>query len=199
MKSFFSEFSQILIYGICIILFTLSIYNIVINVKHAMFLDEKITVSASQYEYKEFKNNVTMIENNLQDYKSNKLYNALYNILLMLKNDGAFRLFPNDQLSYADLYNLNNYFIDIINDGWFTNTSELDELDTDYYNEFVDMLIINANYLSKELLNNSNFSYTFNNNIRNVIDEEYKYILNNYRKFSYIILEISRKLGDNYA
>ena len=97
------------------------------------------------------------------------------------------------------MYNINNYFLDVINDGWILNIDGIKELNTDYYNEFVDMLVINANYISKELLNNSNYAYNFNDSIRDNLDEEYKYIINNYQKFSYLLLEISNKIGDVYA
>ena len=195
MKKFIEDYYNFFIYGICIILFTLSIYNIIINVKHANFLNEKIIVTDSFSDYNEFKNNVLLIENNLAKNHNSNLYRPLNKLLILLKKDGVFRLFPKDKLAYSDLYNLNNYFIEIINDGWFSNISEIKDVDTNYYNEYVDMLVINANYVSKELLNNSNYAYSFNNSIRDNMDEEYKYILSNYQKFSYLILEISNKMG----
>ena len=196
MKKYFSNYYSFFVYSFCVILFIISIYNIAINVKHAIFLNEKVIVNDHDSDYKKFKDNILLIENNLKDNTQNN--GSLTNILLMLKKNGVFRLLPGDKLSYLDLYKLNNYFIDIINEGWIMNVTNVNELDTKHNNEYVDILLTNANYLSKELLNNSNFFYTSNNNIRNIIEEEYKYILSNYQKFSYLILEISNKMEKYY-
>ena len=199
MKNRFKEYCDYIVYGICILLLSLSVYNLVINYKHANSLDEKIVVIDSSNVYNNFKNNILLIENNLNNNRDSKLYNSLFAIVELLKKDGAFRLFPKDKLAYSDLYKLNNYFFEIIDEGWIPNLHEIEKSNGDYYNEFVNTLVINANYVDKELLNNSNYSYSFNNNIRNNIDEIYKYILNNYEKFSYIIFKISSEMGNNHA
>ena len=196
MKNKLEEYHSFFIYSICILLFIISIYSIIINFKHARFLNEKVVVSDSSNNYNEFKNNIVLIENNLSIYKNSRLYNPLNQIVTLLKKDGVFRLFPSDKLSFSDLYNLNNYFKNVIDDGWFAN---INDLDIDYYNEYIDLLINNANYIDKELLNNSNYSYNLDYSIRNNINEEYKYILNNYNKLSFLILEISNKMGEDYA
>ncbi len=199
MKRFLEEYCSYFIYGICILLLSLSLYNIVINYKHANSLNERIVVMDSLNVYKEFKNNVLSIENNVNNNHDSKLYGSLSKILELLKKDGAFRLFPKDKLAYQDLYKLNNYFLEIINNGWIYNLSEIEKYSGDNYNEFVNTLINNANYVDKELLNNSNYAYSFNKNIRDEMDEVYKYILNNYEKFSYIILKISNEMGNKHA
>lgn len=200
MKKFIEEYYLFFIYTICIILFIISIYNILINVKHALYLNEKITVSDIDNNYKSLKDNIILIEDNLEKNKNSNLYNPLLNTMLLLKQNGVYRLMPGDKLTYIDLYDLNNYFLDIIiNNGWTINFSNIKSVTNTFNNEYIDMLINNANYINKELLNNSNFSYTVNNNIRDNINEEYQYILNNYQKFSSLILEISNKMGNSYA
>ncbi len=200
MKGFIREYYKFFIYTICIILFIVAIYNILINIKHALYLNEKIIVTDIDDNYKNFKNNIILIENNLEKSKNSNLYNPILNTLALLKQNGIFRLMPGDKLTYTDLYDLNNYFLDsIINNGWIVNFTDIKTVNTEFNNQYVDILINNANYINKELLNNSNFSYTYNNNIRDNINEEYQYILNNYQKFSYLILEISNKMGNSYA
>ena len=199
MKNKLEAYYKFFIYCISILIFIISVYSIIINFNHAIFLNKKVIVSDSFNDYKEFKNNIVLIENNLDVYKNNELYNPINKVIFLLKNDGVFRLFPNDELSFYDLYYLNNYFKKIIDEGWFVNFNNNSNINTDYYNEYVDLLVDNANYIDKELLNNSNYSYNINNNIRDNINDDYKYILNNYNKLSYLILEISNKMGDKYA
>lgn len=199
MKNKLEAYYKFFIYCISILIFIISVYSIIINFNHAIFLNKKVIVSDSSNDYKEFKNNIVLIENNLDVYKNNELYNPINKVIFLLKNDGVFRLFPNDELSFSDLYYLNNYFKKIIDEGWFVNFNNNSNINTDYYNEYVDLLVDNANYIDKELLNNSNYSYNINNNIRDNINDDYKYILNNYNKLSYLILEISNKMGDKYA
>ena len=198
MKKFIEEHHNFFLYGICIIIFVLSIYNIIINFKHAAFLNEKVTVMDSSNNYKKFKDNILLIENNVNLYPNSNLHPFFIKMINLLKDGGAFRLFPNDKLSYVDLYNLNNYFQEVIDNGWTPYVDTLEDNNV-YYNEYVNILIGNANYIDKELLNNSNYAYNSSNVIRNNIDEEYNFILNNYWKLSSLILEISDKMGDKYA
>ena len=200
MKKFLNDYYNYFLYTICIIIFIISIYNIVINVRHSLYLNEKIVVSDIDDKYKSLKDNILQIEDNIEKNNHKELVNQLSQTLALMKNDGVFRLMPGDKLSYLDLYNLNNYFIDVlINEGWMFRLSQIDELNNDYNKEYIDILIKNADYLNKELTNNSNFEYTFNKNIRDTIKEEYQYILNNYQKFSFLIMKISSEMGDNSA
>ena len=180
MKNKLEAYYKFFIYCISILIFIISVYSIIINFNHAIFLNKKVIVSDSFNDYKEFKNNIVLIENNLDVYKNNELYNPINKVIFLLKNDGVFRLFPNDELSFYDLYYLNNYFKKIIDEGWFVNFNNNSNINIDYYNEYIDLLVDNANYIDKELLNNSNYSYNINNNIRDNINDDYKYILNNY-------------------
>ncbi len=177
----------------------MSVYNIIINILHAIFLNEKVFVIDKEKIYNDFKNNVLLIEKKIDESDDNgKLHNSISTVLLLLKQDGVYRLLPGDELSFRDLYKLNGYFMDtIINEGWYLKISQLNEFNSNINDEYVDILVANANYLNKELLNNSNFEYTYNKNIRDKINEEYQYILNNYQKFSFLILELSNKIGDN--
>ena len=191
MRKFLDEYYNFFLYTLCIVIFILSTYNIIINIRHSIYLNEEIVVVED--DYKMFRDNILQTEDTINNNNSNKLNEYFSRVLFLMKNDGVYRLMPGDKLNYLDLYNLNTYFIDtIINEGWFFYLNQIDGLNTKFNNEYVDILVNNANYLNKELLNNSNFEYTFNKNIRNKIVEEYKMILNNYQKISYLIMEISK-------
>ena len=196
MKKLIRRYIGVSMYTICGVLIILSSYSILINLNHATYLNKKVFVSDMDNDYKIYKENILKIEeniNNKNDYISQKIKSSLS----IIKNDGVYTLVPGDRLSYIDLYNLNNYFInDLINKVWISNLKLINELDNDYYNEFMNNLIHNANYLDKELLNNSNIHY-HNDDLRDEIDEEYRYILNNYKEFSFLILKISNIKGDN--
>ena len=186
MKSFIDEYSKIIMYTICGLLLVLSSYNILININHASFINQKVVVRNIDYEYKTYVDNVLKIEDTLLNKQE------FQNILPYLKNNGAYKLMPGDKVGYERLYELNNYFIDvIINDVWISNLKLNNKYNTSFNNEYVNNLISNANYINKELLNNSNFSYDVRNNeVRNTIDEYYRFILNNYKSFSSLILEL---------
>lgn len=200
MKTFIKEYLGVIIYTICGLLIVLSSYNIFININHYSFLQHKVTVRDIDANYKEYKENVLQIENNLfNSQKNNGMYNVLSITLKLMKEDGAYRLLPGDKLGYNELYTLNEYFINsLINDGWITNLKSVNTFNNTFNNEYMNVLISNANYVNKELQNNSNFHYDVkDNDIRNTIQEEYKYILGNYKNFSSFVLELSKKLGDN--
>ncbi len=61
MKSFLREYYIYFIYAACGILLILSVYNIIINVKHANYLNEKVVVSDKDNTYNSFKDNILSI------------------------------------------------------------------------------------------------------------------------------------------
>ena len=197
MKAFIDEYLQAIMYTICGLLLILGSYNILINVNHFIFINKRVVVSEIDSGYKNYQNNILEIENNLLSFKgdkSSKLYAYLNNVLSLLKQDGLYRMMPGDEIGYESLYKLNTYFIEtLINNGW---TSQLkNALNNPQYDQMVNYLVNNANYMNNELLSNSNFQYELRkNNVRDALSDEYKYILNNYQAFSDLILDISRKM-----
>lgn len=194
MKNFIRDYFNALMYTICGILIILGSYNILLNINHMNYLNEKVMVSDIDNNYKIFKNNILMIEKNIENSNDK----SLSSVLSLIKKDGIYQLLPGDKLTYMDLYNLNNYFTDtLVNNGWIANLKLIKKYDTQINNELINSLVESSNYVGKELLNNSNFHYDVkNNDIRSTINEEYQLILNNYKEYSYLILEISKKLGD---
>ncbi len=199
MKNFLKEYTNIIIYSISGVMLVLGSYNILINVNHASFINRKIVVRDIDNDFKIFKDNVLQIENLLLNgnIKNDK---AISKTLSLLKKDGVYRLLPSDELNYGDLYKLNNYFLEnIINEGWISSLKQNSDINNKLNNEYVDILIKNANYLNKELLNNSNYHYDVKNNeVRDVMMEEYLFILENYKSFSSFVLELCNEDGENY-
>lgn len=199
MKNFLKEYTNIIIYSISGVMLVLGAYNILINVNHASFINRKIVVRDIDNDFKIFKDNVLQIENLLLNgnIKNDK---AISKTLSLLKKDGVYRLLPSDELNYGDLYKLNNYFLEnIINEGWISSLKQNSDINNKLNNEYVDILIKNANYLNKELLNNSNYHYDVKNNeVRDVMMEEYLFILENYKSFSSFVLELCNEDGENY-
>lgn len=199
MKAFIDEYLEVFLYTICGMLLILGSYNILINVNHASYLKGKVIVRDIDSDYLEYKNNVLAIENNLTLKNQNSnMYKSISNALNIMKREGAYRLLPGDVLGYSDLYTLNNYFIDeIINESWISSLKQIKDFDNNYNNNYMNVLIKNANYVNKELLNNSNFHYDVrNNDVRDTIQEEYQFIMSNYKNYSAFILGLSEKLGD---
>ena len=191
MKKILDEYLEIVIYTICGIILVFSSYLIIINIKHATYIDQIVSVSIMDDDLLTYKENIIKLESNLES--NNNIF--LNKVLMLLKNDGLYKKIPGDKLNYQDLYSLNNYFIDvIINEGYFSNL-KINENISDIYDKYVSMLIYNSKYINRELENNSNFHYdVLNNEIRDSINEVYQMILHNYKEFSYILLEMCGSL-----
>lgn len=191
MKKILDEYLEIVIYTICGIILVFSSYLIIINIKHATYIDQIVSVSIMDNDLLTYKENIIKLESNLES--NNNIF--LNKVLMLLKNDGLYKKIPGDKLNYQDLYSLNNYFIDvIINEGYFSNL-KINENISDIYDKYVSMLIYNSKYINRELENNSNFHYdVLNNEIRDSINEVYQMILHNYKEFSYILLEMCGSL-----
>ena len=191
MKKILDEYKEIILYTICGVLIILSSYTIIINFNHAKYLNKTINISELDTDLKIYKDNVLKIEDVSKSTNNNYLKRLVY----LLKNDGLYKKIPGDKLKYEDLYYLNNYFLDtIINDGYIGNFQTNIEF-IGVYDEYINNLIFNANYVGREIENNSNYQYdVLNNEVRDVMIEQYKMILNIYRDFSYIILEMCDSL-----
>lgn len=186
MRDLIKEYFGLIMYVICGIIIILSSFCIIINVNHSVFLNEKVIVQEMDNNYKKFKNNVLKIES------CTKKNNLMNNVLAILKKDGVYRLLPGDEIYYGDVYRLNNYFLDeVINNGWVSDLKTKSKYNKVINNEYINNLIKNANYINKELFNNSNYQYNIlGNEFRDVLMEEYSFVLNNYYSFSTLILNL---------
>ena len=194
MKSLLDEYGKVIMYTIFGLMIILSCYIIIINIHHYRSLKDTVTVSELDNSYNTFKNNVTLIEENIDKISDEKIKTTFNNILTILKKDGVFRLIPNKKLEYHNLYDLNDYFIEeLINNIWVSNIIKLD-IGKEYQNE-IDLLINNSGYINSYLIKNGLLLYD-DSNSQKIIDD-YHFILNNYSMFSSIILKISNNLGGN--
>ena len=176
---------KIIIYTIFGLVFVISIYLIIINIRHYKALSYEIVVSEADTNYKSFKNNVNEIENKLNNYYNDKKITSLKETLNVLKNGGVFRLMPNTKITYYDMYVLNDYFINnIINDMWMANLKN----DSNDNNEIIDVLVNNSNYLNNHFINNGLTLYDSYNEVS--IQNDYEMIVNNYLLFSKVVLSI---------
>ena len=157
------------------------------------------------------------IENNKENYHSNSydtktndnLKMAVKSCLSMLKNGkGLYNHFG--KLTAYDVYEINSYFEnEVINNCWNENMNFIRENNYkngflnkfSVYDEYVEKIVNDTNYVKYELLNNSSVHYnSLNIDVRNNLQSEYELVQNNYLSFSKIILSISNFLvkGDVY-
>lgn len=188
MKAFLKEYTEIIMYTICGILIILSSYTIIVNINHARYLNKEVFVSDKDHNLIKFKDNIIKLENAFNNSSNNTYKRIVY----LMKNDGLYKKIPGDKIRYKDLYFLNNYFLDtIINDGYISSIKVNNQVDK-IVDKYIYNLINNANYICRELENNSNYQYdVLNNDIRDAINEQYQMIVNNYLQLSEIILEMS--------
>jgi len=194
MKSLFGEYYKIILYTILGLMIIMSSYIIILNIHHYHAISLEVAVSDIDSEYKSYIDNVLKIEDNIDKVKDSDLVLGLNKTIDIMKNSGVFRLIPKTKLSYRDLYELNDYFLEkLVNDGWvkyikphYLNTN---------YDDDINILINNAKYLNKTLNDNGLIMYDVKND-RKIIDE-YHFILKNYEMFSKVILNISNIGGDN--
>ena len=193
MKEFFDEYLKIVMYTVFGLLMIVSSYSIVLNIRHYNSLSDVIYVSELSVDYKKYRDNVTMIENNLnkQDSLDGELSVYLKNMLNVLKKGGIFRLLPNTKITYADLYDLNEFFMEeIINNSWISDVRM--KLEDEKYDEEINFLINNSKYMRHYLINNG--LILRDNGVEDKINEDYEFILKNYRYFSDLILKLSEDI-----
>ena len=186
MKSGFNECLKIVMETIFGILLVIASYNIILNIRHYKSLSSTVMVSEIDKDYSKYKNNVDLIE------EKAKLSSSLTKTVEILKKDGVFRLVPKTKLSYKDLYNLNDYFIEeLINNNWVGNISKLKV--SEKYQDIISLLINNSNYLNSVFNNNS--LLLSDNSLDNKIEDNYHAILSNYLMYSNVIINICNDLG----
>ena len=193
MKTIFSEKIKIVIYIILGFLLIVSSYLIILNINHYKSLSSTTIVSEIDNDYAKFKNNVNLIEKTINSKNGgDKLSLSLSKVLNSLKNDGVYRLIPKTKLTYRNLYELNDYFMEeLINNGWISNIKSFK--DSSEYEDTIMMLVNNSKYLNSVFTSNSLILY--DSNLDNKIEDNYRFILSNYLIYSNIILDISNKLG----
>ena len=194
MKSLVRDYIKVIMYTIISILFAMSTYIIIINIHHYNSLSGSINVSDLDSNYNSYKNNINSIEDILEKYsdKSNKTYLSFSKTINNMKKGGVFRLVPKTELSYKDLYELNDYFIEeLINNSWVHILKDL-EISNKYQNT-IDLLISNSKYINSVF--NGNSLVLYDSNLDNKISDNYHFILNNYLMYSNVILDMCSELG----
>ena len=193
MKAVLNNYLKIAMYTIFGILFAMSAYVIILNVCHYRSLKDTVIVSEADNDYSKYKDNITLIEEKLNNYsKEGKLYTSLSKSVDVMKKNGVFRLVPKTELNYTKLYELNDYFLEeLINNNWLVNIKELDI--SHKYQDTINLLSKNSVYLNSILTNNSLILY--DNSLDTRIEDNYHFILSNYKAYSNIILDMCNELG----
>ena len=220
MKTIVKEFLKILINVFCAIILCVGFYNIFINLLHQSYIDERITVSKLDKDYANFKNNLVVIEENLNKYRSvatkdysvatmDKLYSSTRSCLNVLKSTkGLAGIYEGDKLTPYSVYQLNaNFSNETVNNCWIMGMSFINLKEHSYrgyfkevfpnYDKMINILIENTDYVRTDLLDNSSYHYATavtKDTVRNELLDQYKMVLHNYKNFSDIILEISEFL-----
>ena len=217
MKEFLKEYTKIIVSILCTVLFSLGFYNIFINLLHQNHISQNIVVSNLDNNYNAFQENVLKISNNLNNYVYKD--DSYYDIRTMEKlrgnlkicfdflndDEGLSGIKLNDHIKPFDLYQINSYFVnEIINRCWISSLGFINLEENDYegyfddvfpqYDRSVKLLTNNSNYVKDELLNNSSYHYNTlvtKNTVRNDFLSQYNMVINNYKVFSDIIVEIS--------
>ncbi len=185
------DYLKVVMYTIFGIIFAMASFIIILNIHHYRSLTDTITVSDIDNNYEKYKENVLLIEKELDNLDSdNKL--IMSKTLTTMKQDGTYRLIPNAKLTYQDLYQLNDYFIEeLINNTWVSYLQNLDI--SKNYQETITMLINNSKYLNRMFIGNSLILH--DNNLDNKIEDNYHFILDNYLMYSNVIYDICKDLG----
>ena len=136
------EYLKNFLYFAFFIVLIVSSYLIIVNIKHYEVISDKVIVS--EEDIASYKNNVNKIE----EYVNKTSDTTLKSAVNILKSDGLYKIMPNTKLSYRDIYELNNYFLNsVTNDGWITSFRKLNK---DKGNDTsVTLLVTSANYLNK--------------------------------------------------
>lgn len=194
MKIILKDHLKIVLYAIFGIVLVMSSYTIILNVNHYQSLSKTTVVSEIDNDYSIYKKNVNLIEKYLEEhqFKDNKMYLSLSKVLNGMKSNGVYRLIPKTKLNNKDLYELNNYFIEeLINNGWISTIKEYEV--SNNYQDTIDLIINNSNYLDQILINNGLVLY--DSSLDNKIEDNYHFLLLNYMMYSKVILNICNELG----
>lgn len=217
MKSINNKYLYYIKFVLLFLIFCIAFYYLVINIFHSTSLNKKVYTSSSDNYYRKYQLNIDAINANLKNYtyKNNKyaydnntmhsINNRLavcYNALNSQK--GLFGI-RNENITYYDVYELNNNFINSLIDKcfhsnllWITSSkdSKLKEEILSKQN-MINTLANNSSYIKDELKGNSSYSYRttyLQRNVRNDLESTYQFVLHNYYDFSQIILDFSNYL-----
>ena len=194
MKIILKDHLKIVLYAIFGIVLVMSSYTIILNVNHYKSLSKTTIVSEIDNDYSIYKKNVNLIEKYLEEheFKDNKIYLSLSKVLNGMKSNGVYRLIPKTKLNNKDLYELNNYFMEeLINNGWISTIKEYEV--SNNYQDSIDLIINNSNYLNQILINNGLVLY--DSSLDNKVEDNYHFLLSNYMMYSKVILNICNELG----
>ena len=192
MKSLIGEYYKVVLYTIFGLMIVMSSYCIILNIHHYNAISSEVTVSDIDTDYKEYINNINKIEDKVSKLADSELLRNIKSTVEVMKKSGVFRLIPKTKLSYHDLYDLNDYFIErLINDCWvrYFNMTKLGSS----HNDIANMLISNANYINSHLTDNSLTLYDSKDDSK--IIDDYHFIVRNYVMYSNIILDLCNSLG----
>ena len=192
MKSLIGEYYKVVLYTIFGLMIVMSSYCIILNIHHYNAISSEVTVSDIDTDYKEYINNINKIEDKVSKLSNSELARNIKSTVEVMKKSGVFRLIPKTKLSYHDLYDLNDYFIErLINDCWvrYFNMTKLGSS----HNDIANMLISNANYINSHLTDNSLTLYDSKDDSK--IIDDYHFIVRNYVMYSNIILDLCNSLG----
>ena len=193
MKEFLGDLLKMAMYTTFGLLLIIASYVIIINISHYRNLTKYVNVSEADSDYSTYKDNVNLIEEKIAKITNKKSdeYLALNNITNAMKNNGVFRLVPKTKLSYHELYELNDYYMEELVNGWYHNIQNIES--SQKYQELITMLARNSEYLNHVFTSNSLILY--DSKLDNKIDDNYQFILNNYLMYSEIILNICNEIG----
>lgn len=193
MKTSLGEILKLAMYTTLGILFVIVSYVIIINIRHYRSLLDTVNVSEADSDYTTYKDNVNLIEERISNYsdKKSEIYLALNNTLINMKKDGIFRLVPKTKLNYHNLYELNDYYMEELINGWYHNIQNIES--SKKYQDTITLLARNSEYLNDVFTNNSLILY--DGKLDNKIADNYKFILNNYLIYSEVILNMCDEVG----
>ena len=223
MRSFFKEYIHIIVSVVCTLIFGLGFYYILLNAFHASAINKKVLVSSNDVFYSNYQTNVSSIKRNLDNYKYSenhfeydmvtmeKVYSKLRICYDYLEDseEGLLKYGNDAEIGYIEVFNLNNYFLNSLVDKCFTSNIswiiyeeklkgyELTE-DVSVYNDIVNILGSNADYIKSELRDNSSYYYNTaisNAMVRNNLNSSYQSVAKNYYDFSKVILRLSNYLN----
>lgn len=199
-----------------ILLFSFTFFCLLTNFLHQREISKSVLINKDNSLYQEYQDVIMTLEDNASNYKNNSydlktndsLKAALKSCISLLKDKrGIYNSVG--KLKAYDVYEKNSFFEnEIVNKCWKDNMNFVREgnykgflHNFPMYDDYVNKMIIDSNYVKYELLNNSSIHYnTLNIDVRDNLQSEYEMVQNNYLSFSKIILDMSNYLvnGDAY-
>ena len=215
MKKFIKDYLKIISISITGLVFILASFYLIINYYHSEEINRKLYIGENEINYKNYKEKLTKINENLVDYRNknnnNSAYKGMYNNLVTcyktMNEEGTLANIKTDSFYSAyDIYKLGGKFQShLLNTCWALHLSYIKN-DNDKFKEISPFIVNNietitnqANNALSEIQNNSSYFYTTNitaSTVRNYLNSDYKMIADSYNEFADIILLLSEKIND---